>query len=910
MMRMRFFGKIIISLVVGITCASLWVQHDDRFLDIAHDTVVQVFRDSYNARFCAERCQLNPLSLSVTFNNIHVEPLDGSHAWNWSADYLMISCSVLSYLYSRVCGIAISLGNVQADTQIQDQRIAIVDHVIMILDAPKLEGPFDVNAFTLEEVKVSFNDPVYKINGTIYGSLSSVKNNNIFSTSVVLHGGSIVMNAKKIIHDLGGSVALASQVPDTFPTIVFDCSFISPQFPSDQRYTCYVKGSWDGQQGSCMLHTQDHSLIVHPCTVVKKNDAYEYKAKLSIDADLVKRLALPSLLDTVEGRCELAINGSNSGDVEGMCKVNQISYKGYVCDNVTFSFTKKLNDISGTVHADFGENALEGSVDYSLSQQQGTYVLENISKIPLYGYWELQPHAAKITGEFYSKKEQYLQYRATAYHTKTEEKVSVDGSLVQDNTHIILRGSIASQLYYVELQTDPFMVISGLYTDKDGNELIKGSFSDSSHFSATMHYETVRTIARSWYDSFLPGKGVCTLAGVLNEQGISGTLDLSNGLVRLPGMYNFISSGSMKYGYDIHKKLLIFDDVNLLLHKGIIKSKRLTLRIPTENEKLFIHFPLNFSHCFINIRKQLYGTFSGALLYYNRDDSAKVSGFCVVEDMNIKDNIFASELYNSLKSTSGGPSHKKNDTTSPSTQIAIAVNTLQPASITTQVLETKAQFNCFIKNTLEEPLFEGELSLHGGKIIFPAHTLHITRGKITFLPYLNNDHLLDIVAQGRIKKYLVTLMIGGSIQDPTITLQASPSLTQEQIMMLLFGGTEEQSLNVMAPALVMYNAQNFLFGQSSQYETMRNSLIPAWLRPFQRVNFIPRFADQTGRGGLKGVLEIEVNDRLRAAIEKNFSLSENASAEVEYLLSDDVSLKMNKDDRGDLGAEMEMRFKF
>ena len=91
---------------------------------------------------------------------------------------------------------------------------------------------------------------------------------------------------------------------------------------------------------------------------------------------------------------------------------------------------------------------------------------------------------------------------------------------------------------------------------------------------------------------------------------------------------------------------------------------------------------------------------------------------------------------------------------------------------------------------------------------------------------------------------------------------------------------------------------------------MKESLVPQWLKPFERISFIPRFTDQTGRGGLKGIIEVDVNDRLRASVEKNFSLSENASAEVEYLLSDDVSLKVNKDDRSDLGAELEMRFKF
>jgi hypothetical protein len=84
----------------------------------------------------------------------------------------------------------------------------------------------------------------------------------------------------------------------------------------------------------------------------------------------------------------------------------------------------------------------------------------------------------------------------------------------------------------------------------------------------------------------------------------------------------------------------------------------------------------------------------------------------------------------------------------------------------------------------------------------------------------------------------------------------------------------------------------------------------ALFRPFKSVSLVPRLSDQAGRGGVRGALSVEVNDRLRAMIENNVSLPEDTTFEVEYDLSDDTSFRVKRDERGDLGIEGEMRWKF
>ncbi|HSW73731.1 MAG TPA: translocation/assembly module TamB domain-containing protein, partial [Candidatus Limnocylindria bacterium] len=152
-----------------------------------------------------------------------------------------------------------------------------------------------------------------------------------------------------------------------------------------------------------------------------------------------------------------------------------------------------------------------------------------------------------------------------------------------------------------------------------------------------------------------------------------------------------------------------------------------------------------------------------------------------------------------------------------------------------------------------------------------------------------------------------SLHVTGSLANHTVRLEASPPLTEQQIVALLLVGSTEESLSMVMPTLIMNNITNLLFGkdQANVHDYFKNML-----RPFKYIHLVPSFTDHTGRGGLRGAVEIDVNDRWHALVQKNFSLSEDTRVEVEYMMSDDVSLRGIRDERRDLGAEVEMKWKF
>ena len=206
-------------------------------------------------------------------------------------------------------------------------------------------------------------------------------------------------------------------------------------------------------------------------------------------------------------------------------------------------------------------------------------------------------------------------------------------------------------------------------------------------------------------------------------------------------------------------------------------------------------------------------------------------------------------------------------------------------------------------------LLEGGIQFLSGSILFPYKPLYITKGSLYFPTPGGGDSLISLIATNKIKKYRVTLHVTGTVADHTVTLSSVPHLAQEQIISLLLSGSEAESLATAVPAIVMQNIQNSLFS-SGVIKAPESSSLGRLLSSLRRVQVVPNFTDQTGRGGLWGIIEIDVNERWRALLQKNLSLSEDVRFEVEYLLSDDISIKALRDERGDMSGEVEMRIKF
>lgn len=364
---------------------------------------------------------------------------------------------------------------------------------------------------------------------------------------------------------------------------------------------------------------------------------------------------------------------------------------------------------------------------------------------------------------------------------------------------------------------------------------------------------------------------------------ITGTFNFADGNLSIPSSYNGITHahGSFTYAHDT----MTIRDVVVQLYKGRITSKHICIC------KNFIHAPLTIENILINWKKDLLGIVYGTLMLEQQNTSPfSATGNLVLKKSLLKENIFAQNTASSFSLPKA---------------TCIRIETEHPIHAKTDVLDAHALCDF----SLNGPDLSGCIIITDGTVRFLRNTLNIRpNSKINFLPNQTDNPLIDLSAQNHIKKYLITVQASGFLQNPTITLDARPELTEEQIIALLFSGSENAQLQTDFPAMIMKNFTTLLIGKK-QTLPKTISFFERITRPLEYIQITPDFTDQTGRGGIKGTVTIDVTKQLHAHVQKNFSLQDDFSFDVEYLLSDDISTKIVKDYRGDLGGEIEIRLK-
>lgn len=394
----------------------------------------------------------------------------------------------------------------------------------------------------------------------------------------------------------------------------------------------------------------------------------------------------------------------------------------------------------------------------------------------------------------------------------------------------------------------------------------------------------------AWLTKKLPNiincEGKLVINGNFKQDRLNCSVDLYEGNLVLPIIYNAIKNFHSEFNFNFKNQILSIDKTTFTLHQGQIQIPNTVIDFSTANFFKSLHLPIIFTNCFISYNKQLSSSLSGRILYQkNPYEPDRLTGFISLEQALCKYNLLSGDFENLFNDTTGSK-----PTLSLNPMIDLNIFTLSPIKIRSTSLETNAVGKLHLINQLLAPEIIGEINLIDGKIIFPYKPLYINHGNLHFAAEQSYLPVINLTAKNRIKNHNITMQINGSVKNPQINFEASPSLTNEAIGALLLVGSENSSLNSSMPKIIMQNLNQILFG-------------------LNHVKFIPSFNDEAGRPAITGALEIDLGDRLHASIKKNFSAQEDTKFEVDYDITDDVSIRGIKDERGDLGGEIEIRLR-
>ncbi|MEX2437757.1 MAG: translocation/assembly module TamB domain-containing protein, partial [Candidatus Babeliales bacterium] len=374
-----------------------------------------------------------------------------------------------------------------------------------------------------------------------------------------------------------------------------------------------------------------------------------------------------------------------------------------------------------------------------------------------------------------------------------------------------------------------------------------------------------------------------------------------NGTIQVPMTDNFIDGITGRVDLDMQERTLMISDCAIAFHQGALTSSQITIIFDQWNVPRFINAPIIIDNWFLNWQKHCSTLFSGTVHCVKEHEKVALEGALFLDDSRINQSFLSEQMQNIFGDVQLPFWFNAVDTWS----FNGTCITRKPIAIDTALIKTQCTLDTHITGSPRALQVDGSVSFIGGQLYFPYKSLNITKGRLNFTGTSWQDAYLELYAKNRIKRYMVDMHVSGFFAKPHVHFDAQPTLRQEQILALLLGGSEKGSLSTSVPAIVVHNAYSWLFGLTGN--AGETSILKKFLHSLNRIHFVPTVSRAKG---LQGTFEIDLTDKLHASIQKDFTNQEQASLELEYQLNNALSLRGRRDERGDLEADIEVRWKF
>jgi hypothetical protein len=908
--------RILISLLIGLL-GSLWVMEQDRDIkNVLEKYCIHMFED---AMHCTMKCNLTNIDLlktTIVLDHVAVTPKEQApDAWHWACQHYTIRISPWALLTRRIVSMDMCLDGIDAYSKFENNTLEIMPHIQLLASFSNV-AILELKSLRLRNVHLSAHDPVQHHQINIGFNCDCLTPKNRFNIMFSWLYGKVTYAKRTIFDCLQGTIDCSIHTPcnNVLENIhcKVDCQCEIPQLESNNKQ-CHITGSFKHGTAQADIQSTHEKLHLGPIKINLSKDGTNAEATmhapLSYIISLVQNTHIPF---PVTGDCVGRIQvhyADNSLSIKGACGIKNLYYKTTkLASLIATTFSNSTDTWTGHIHYknegitaesywNFNNKTGTGTLNFCNSSQLSSAYTPNVS---------IKPKDLLLNAHYTNNAIQ-ASYKATISHDKSKQQEIIKGSLEADKNSLHIEGTFNTFSYNISGIFNPYIQLTNasLYNEKKEPIITVQSKKGSTTYKGILELKPIIPLIKNVLHIDLHGQGTLKLYGLYADNQIKLKTKLEHGTIRIPQTYIFLTGLDALCSLDLINKTIIVNYARTQFYEGNIVCHKATVIFDDSWRLSYAQLPLIINQCLFNIRKDLFGIISGNMLYtYPSVGTPELQGTILIDRTQLTENLFSGILReaNSL-AQQGLQTTKVLDTI-----CNIDVSTYNPIRVNTVFLDCDARIHMHMYGPIKDPIIAGTATLPTGRLLFPYRPLYITKATITLSPGAMTDPLIDIVAKNRIKKYMISLQVSGSLQNHQVVLSSTPPLNTEQIIALLLIGSEEESLGTMIPALVMQNIKPLIF--SSKRTKFLEKYVNVLLKPLQYIHFVPSFSDQTGRGGLRGKIEIDINDRWRAMIQNNFNLSEDTRFEVEYMLSDDISLKGGRDEHRDITGEVEMRWKF
>lgn len=904
--KIKLTFLVIVGLLLGITGVWNFLKHDPLFHKKIEDFFCVLFKQQFAGNFSGNFLAIEFLQPSLTFADVKVTSLDEGQ-WCWQSSQMHIGFSWLDLLLLGKLALKVVVKEVVSSSVIKDNNLAIFDHLkrFVINKSPIPIGLKELGIkkgfFTLLDGAQHQAFLQFHAQATLF--------NKLLKLQCYIHDAALFYDNRALCSHVQGSLLCSIKNMPEHPAVdvTVQAETQLPGLPPDKQQ-CLIRGFWKEDKGQLLLNNKDKSCALTLYDVFyDTQQGLQARCHLGLPVQLLLSVCNPSWAQQctgnvfIAGQCRLlAQQLFGQADLT----VDAITIGGHDCGTLYGTMSCENNQI--TMKSCFAKDAMQINATglFCLDRKCATVQLTNKTKVslePMMHNWLLQPEDMHACFSYQQGIMGSMHIKAT--HQRIDQSQTISADIASDHGLLYIRGAWDDERFCLTLNpaVKPYLHYFDYWTAQQ-QRLVHVQFDKErpASFTAALDYLVLHRLANKFLALKIPGQGTMKINGDCTQAGLQASLAMPKAHIVVPGMVNPIKHIAAQIMVDPDAKKMTLDNGILQFDKGSLLCCHGAVFLDDNYAIRSLHMPVVIKKLFCGNAKRFFALANGMITLAYADQKPQCKGFIFIDRSQLKQNIFSGDVQQSMFRSALNMS-------SYDCLLAIDVQTKEPLVVKTPLLETAGSIHMTVGGSVRNPQLSGTIDLCGGTLAFPYRPLHIVSGKIIVLPF--HEPYIEFTARGKIRKYHITMHCHGSLHAPNIYFEAAPVLSEEQIITLLVAGSEEGVLSGIVPSLALHQLQTMIFS-SPDHDSAFGRYFKTVLAPFRHIRFIPRFADQTARGGFRGLIEIDVSNQLRAMIQKNFSLTEDTKIEVEYYVNDDITVRAIRDERGDFGAEIEMRLKF
>jgi translocation and assembly module TamB len=334
---------------------------------------------------------------------------------------------------------------------------------------------------------------------------------------------------------------------------------------------------------------------------------------------------------------------------------------------------------------------------------------------------------------------------------------------------------------------------------------------------------------------------------------------------------------------------------NLAGYVTVIGPTRFDVRVDLDHERLA--YP-----------PEVTSILDGNLRLVGTPDSAQLLGQIVVEQMEVSPNFDLLAWIDRLEAPSVAPQTGTGVPAASKVALNVAVVSRPQVRIESRNLRVVGTIDLRLQGSAADPVALGAIRILSGDTVIRGNRYVITRGDIILSSPVRTSPVLDIEAQTRIQRRLLTLTISGPLDRAKLSYRSDPPLPMEEVLSLLALGyaPSEQQMTAGGAGRANVGAATVLSEALSSGVTGRVER----LFGVSRVRVDPSEYQTTTTAGYRVTVEQQLGRDLTVTYILDTGITGHDIIRVEWAARENVSVLAERDINGVYGMELRFRRRF